>query len=66
MKVSDEVDNNGIGRVLRKEVINSIGDDYKIYSKIVNENLFSVAKNQGFKKVRTDNLNNWFVTSTHL
>lgn len=63
MKVSDKVDNNGIGRILRKEVVNSIGDKYKIYSKIVNENLFSVARDQGFRKARTEGLDKWFIKS---
>lgn len=63
MKVSDELGNNGIGRTLRKEATDTIGSDYRIYSKIVNENLLSVAEDQGFKKIRTDKLNDWFIKS---
>lgn len=61
MKVSEGVQNNGIGRTLRGEAVSSLEKNYTIYSKVVNDNLTSVVKDQGFERIDEDSLDSWFV-----
>lgn len=59
-EVVEPITGNGIGRVLRKEAIEHIGDR-TIYTNIVNANLISVAIDQGFRQIQDGALKGWFV-----
>lgn len=59
-EVVEPITGNGIGRVLRKEAIDHIGER-TIYTNIVNANLISVAIDQGFKQIQEGQLKGWFV-----
>lgn len=52
---------NGIGKQLRKEMIDEIGDKYTIYSNITTEKLYSVARRHGFEQIDNGELEGWFV-----
>ena len=59
-EVVESITGNGIGRVLRKEAIEQMGDR-TIYTNIINSNLITVAIDQGFKQIRDGPLKGWFV-----
>lgn len=60
IKVADDIRQNGLGSLLREQVLDSMGD-ITVYSRIINDNMVSVARNQGFTSVPEDDSNEWFV-----
>lgn len=63
LEVDKDLQGNDIGRTLRGEMVNEIGEDKTIYSHITHTGLISVALNQGFRKIRKGRLGGWFVRS---
>lgn len=61
IQVNLNIRGNGIGRLIRSEVLSDMNDMDIIYSKIVNDKLISVAIDQGFKKIRHGDLKGWFI-----
>lgn len=63
IQVHFDIRGNGIGRMIRSEVLSDMSDLDNIYSKIVNDRLVSVAIDQGFKKIKHGELEGWFISN---
>lgn len=61
IEVHKDIRNNGIGRLLRSKVVSDMRNLDKIYSKIINDKLISVAIDQGFKKIESGDLVGWYI-----
>ena len=59
--VEKELRGNGIGRLLRKAVVEGLSDKKEIYTAIENDKMISVALDQGFKQIDEGELSEWFV-----
>lgn len=63
LEVSDQIQNKGIGRMLRREMISEM--DSKniniIYTRIINHKIISVVIDQGFRQIQDGGLKGWFV-----
>jgi predicted GNAT family acetyltransferase len=63
LEVNDQIQNKGIGRILRREMISEM-DSKNInimYTKIINHKIISVVIDQGFRQIQDGGLKGWFV-----
>lgn len=61
IEVHSDIRGNGIGRLIRSEVVSNMNNIDTIYSKIINDKLITVAIDQGFKKIKYGGLEGWFI-----
>jgi len=63
IEVEKELRGNGIGRLLRKAVVEDLSNNKEIYTAIENDKMISVALDQGFKQIDEGELSEWFIRS---
>lgn len=62
IEVHNDIRGIGLSRLLRKEVLSFMDDVDEIYTNIVDSKLISIAIDQGFRQIRSNNeMNGWFV-----
>lgn len=59
--LATEIQRNNLARIFRLDLLDQIGNNSVIYSKITNDKIISIVIDQGFRQIQQGKLKGWFV-----